>query len=315
MANILDILNEIGTAIYGRDVRQAIIDAIRQCYEDGKAGVNDLQARTLIEAVMAVNEQQAAEIETLTARVEELEEGESGGSSETSTTSVPTFLVESGIATFENVGANKTATQSISFTESFTEAPTVLAIKVFRQGANTFYSQVTAQPIQSSITTAGFTLAIGNKYTQAVSPSVLWVAFQPTTVEVETEVTTVDGMSEADVRALLAPITAALDSLKIGYDGTEYDTAGASLRQQINALHVLIGDEPGTAISASAISYDGTSSGLSATNVQAAIDETNEKFVGVNGRLAQLNFSLGTDENGNVILIRSDLEDLSEVSF
>ena len=35
----------------------------------------------------------------------------------------------------------------------------------------------------------------------------------------------------------------------------------------------------------------------------------------INGRLGQLSFSLDTDANGNVILVRDDLEDLSEVSF
>ena len=40
----------------------------------------------------------------------------------------------------------------------------------------------------------------------------------------------------------------------------------------------------------------------------ADIDEINE-------RLTRLSFELSTDENGNVILVRADLEDLSEVSF
>lgn len=37
MAEIKDYLAEIITAVYGRDVRQAIHDAINQCYVDGKA--------------------------------------------------------------------------------------------------------------------------------------------------------------------------------------------------------------------------------------------------------------------------------------
>jgi len=42
---------------------------------------------------------------------------------------------------------------------------------------------------------------------------------------------------------------------------------------------------------------------------------TKRQLTELNGRLAQLSFSLGTDENGNVILVRDDLDDLSEVSF
>lgn len=49
--------------------------------------------------------------------------------------------------------------------------------------------------------------------------------------------------------------------------------------------------------------------------VTAAISGIQADITGLNERLTQLSFDLGTDENGNVILVRSDLEDLSEVSF
>lgn len=41
-------LTKILEAVYGKDVRQSIHDAIAQCYEDGKAGATDLTARTEI---------------------------------------------------------------------------------------------------------------------------------------------------------------------------------------------------------------------------------------------------------------------------
>lgn len=47
MSDIATLLNAIKTAIYGRDVRQAIHDAIRKCYDDGRAGSIDLTAREL----------------------------------------------------------------------------------------------------------------------------------------------------------------------------------------------------------------------------------------------------------------------------
>lgn len=53
MATIQDYLNKIKTAIYGKDVRQAIYDAIHQCYEDGKAGATDLIAREAVETARA----------------------------------------------------------------------------------------------------------------------------------------------------------------------------------------------------------------------------------------------------------------------
>ena len=78
-SNITELLAAILSAKYGEEVRGSIHDAIELCYADGKAGVNDLEARRLIEAVAAVNESQEADIEALTARVEELEQGEGGG--------------------------------------------------------------------------------------------------------------------------------------------------------------------------------------------------------------------------------------------
>lgn len=45
MAGIQEYLDKIKTAVYGRDVRQAIHDAIKTCYDDGSAGATDLTAR------------------------------------------------------------------------------------------------------------------------------------------------------------------------------------------------------------------------------------------------------------------------------
>lgn len=45
MADIRTLLNNIKTAVYGKDVRQSIHDSIEQCYYDGKAGATDLEAR------------------------------------------------------------------------------------------------------------------------------------------------------------------------------------------------------------------------------------------------------------------------------
>jgi hypothetical protein len=271
--SITDFLAAILSAKYGEQVRGAIHDAIELCYQDGKAGVNDLEARHLIEQVIGVNEMQDAGIETLTARVEALEQGGEGESAGTTTTTVPTFIVDHGIANFSNVQANKTATMNVTFAKTFTEAPVVAAIKVFRNGPNTFYSLVTAQPVESSITTTGFTLAVGNRYTQAVSPSVLWIAFQPTEIEINTEIIipSGDGMTEAEVRELIAPISAALNGIKTGYDGTVYDTPGEAVRTQINDLHVLIGHVPGRAIDASAVAYGNSDVGTELTNVNGRL--------------------------------------------
>lgn len=48
MSNIEQYLADILAARYGEEVRQSIHDAIQQCYEDGRAGAIDLEARTLL---------------------------------------------------------------------------------------------------------------------------------------------------------------------------------------------------------------------------------------------------------------------------
>lgn len=53
MSKIIEYLNKIRTAVYGKDVRQSIVNAIEQCYEDGRAGSIDLQARSQIANLVA----------------------------------------------------------------------------------------------------------------------------------------------------------------------------------------------------------------------------------------------------------------------
>lgn len=44
MANITELLEEINTAVYGEDVREAIHDAIEQCYEDATGNPSSVSA-------------------------------------------------------------------------------------------------------------------------------------------------------------------------------------------------------------------------------------------------------------------------------
>lgn len=55
MADIQTYLNNILKAVYGKDVRQSIHDAIQQCYEDGSAGSIDLTARQQIQSLSNPN--------------------------------------------------------------------------------------------------------------------------------------------------------------------------------------------------------------------------------------------------------------------
>ena len=51
MSNIEQNLKKILNSVFGKDVRQAIHDAIFDCYEDGKAGSVDLTARTKVDVL------------------------------------------------------------------------------------------------------------------------------------------------------------------------------------------------------------------------------------------------------------------------
>lgn len=187
MADIADILNIIRQAQYGREVRQAIVDGISQCYEDGKAGVNDLEARRLIEAVTAVNEQQEVEIINLRMQIEEIISG--GPSTETvdtTTTEVPTVIFDTGSEDVY-VQSQGNSTKAVTFNKTFTEAPAVICGVNWRDaGGNKNYAFLAIAP--ANITTSGFDIVVANYINHPMTPTVRWIAIQPTTVEINTEI-------------------------------------------------------------------------------------------------------------------------------
>lgn len=68
-SSIQQFLNKILSSRYGKDVRQAIHDAIHQCYEDGKAGSVDLIARERIDNLVANDEDSEGNSELIDIRV------------------------------------------------------------------------------------------------------------------------------------------------------------------------------------------------------------------------------------------------------
>lgn len=274
--SITELLANILAAKYGEEVRGSIHDAIELCYTDGKAGANDLQARQLIEAVAAVNEEQAAALEVLQARVEELESGEGGSSQQSTTIDIPTVLVDGGVVENVSVNNNSTTTRHITFTTEFTETPKVMVAIGKNVGAVSQYGYLSANILYPTVTTTGFDFFLANRTGSDRSPGVVWYAYQPTvkTIDLDITIPETEGMTEAEVREITGPIAAAVDALKTGYDGTSYQTAAEAVRTQINDLHVLIGDEPGTTISADSVGYEDGS-------VADALD-------GLNGRLEVL---------------------------
>lgn len=77
-SNIERYLNLIINAVYGKDVRQAIHDAIEQCYTDGNAGAIDLEARqNIVDLAKDVLEMQetGATAEVIQAKVQSVIDG------------------------------------------------------------------------------------------------------------------------------------------------------------------------------------------------------------------------------------------------
>lgn len=90
-SNIERYLESILHAVYGKDVRKAIHDAIEQCYTDGNAGSIDIEARRMlnnkaeISQLQAVNVERKAEIAVERARIDNLaslSEGSTTGDAE-----------------------------------------------------------------------------------------------------------------------------------------------------------------------------------------------------------------------------------------
>lgn len=73
MSNIEQYLADILAARYGEEVRQSIHDAIQQCYEDGRAGAIDLEARADIAAETTAREALDTRVDAIDTRVETLE--------------------------------------------------------------------------------------------------------------------------------------------------------------------------------------------------------------------------------------------------
>ena len=95
---------------------------------------------------------------------------------------------------------------------------------------------------------------------------------------------------------VLAPFAAKIKGIQTGYDGTEYDTPGEAVREQINNLHVLIGHVPGQAIDASAVAYNDSNVAAELTNVNGRLHDLSDVVI---DRTNKVNFLIsGIEESG-----------------
>jgi hypothetical protein len=157
---------------------------------------------------MAVNSEQEVAIANLRMQIAEILGG--GPSTETvgtTTTEVPTYIIETGVVqiSIPRYSAASAVREQITFTEEFTEAPFVFAEVMARESVNANYSSIFAAPILDTITTTGFTLGAVSGSSNALTPSIRWIAIQPTTVEIDTEITVpaTDDLTQAEIDSLI----------------------------------------------------------------------------------------------------------------
>jgi hypothetical protein len=74
-----------------------------------------------------------------------------------------------------------------------------------REGVSANYSSIFTAPILGTITTTGFTLGAISGSSNALSPSIRWIAIQPTTVEIDTEITVpaTDDLTQEEINSLI----------------------------------------------------------------------------------------------------------------
>ena len=249
MSNILENLQKILSAVYGRDVRQAIHDAIHDCYEDGQSGATDLIAREEIEELEALK---ATRIELAEETAERISADDllDARMDNFVNTFVPDSVETLWTGSIMNVGDTATLSDDVSnfdFIDIYmlSGADT----KFYRVPASQTSLQIQSQNLSDDASSNFLRLwemgvSISGS-TVSITKSIAWAWDDPNnsnpTVTANAQngdpITRIDGVKVA------SDTPAEVTDIRVGADGTTYNSAGDAVRGQISKLAASIGFE------------------------------------------------------------------------
>ena len=274
MSDIQTLLNQIRTAIYGRDVRQAIHDAIRKCYDEGKAGATDLTARELAASQAATAQAKIDAFETTVTA--QLAAHETAVASQLDTalanlnTTLNTFIAAHGTVDgtlisetvlYEASGSASGPTALLDVTQA--QFATYDYIDIYYKSAGTWkrLARVTPEILEHTTNLDPIVYTSGEKSIIMLETKVepaqsgtkfsistkrwAWNGAASAAASLRDETTAAVGIYKiVGIKHISTSATkdAELSDLRIGPDGATYQTAGAMIRGELAALKERLDD-------------------------------------------------------------------------